>query len=338
MTTVLRAVCVGLGLVLIGATFLVYENEEREIQSRLETLWIRLSDYGAHLYTRHSGVSTSILRAVAVIVDKLFGPKIFSRRFLAASVSISSIGALFSYQTITDLQWSDEKVLVLQAAVLFLGVFGIGACFWFGAIKSRHYLLVCLASLLVVDFVNCVSGYLNGGALDDPSDMTFQTCTILVFCLPASVCADFGTVWATRKIAQWGSSSKRLKTVASMLGIVLVAPLIPIASAALFLSPTLLLGGYGAAFGVLDVVNLLTMDATDALLFLVIALVAVSLALHSAIWPLILRPLYALQKDGWQKSCARVRAAEHTGEMLYKTDRRHGLHHRGEQLAFPALA
>src|ERR1700756_487986 len=26
------------------------------------------------------------------------------------------------------------------------------------------------------------------------------------------------------------------------------------------------------------------------------------------------------------------------GEMLYKTDRRHGLHHGGEQLAFPALA
>ena len=31
-------------------------------------------------------------------------------------------------------------------------------------------------------------------------------------------------------------------------------------------------------------------------------------------------------------------AAEQTGEMLYKTDRRHGLHHGGEQLAFPALA
>jgi len=30
--------------------------------------------------------------------------------------------------------------------------------------------------------------------------------------------------------------------------------------------------------------------------------------------------------------------AEHTGEMLYKTDRRHGLPHGGEQLAFPALA
>jgi hypothetical protein len=29
---------------------------------------------------------------------------------------------------------------------------------------------------------------------------------------------------------------------------------------------------------------------------------------------------------------------ECTGDMLYKTDRRHGLHHGGEQLAFPALA
>jgi hypothetical protein len=30
--------------------------------------------------------------------------------------------------------------------------------------------------------------------------------------------------------------------------------------------------------------------------------------------------------------------SECTGDMLYKTDRRHGLHHGGEQLAFPALA
>jgi hypothetical protein len=29
---------------------------------------------------------------------------------------------------------------------------------------------------------------------------------------------------------------------------------------------------------------------------------------------------------------------EHTGDMLYKTHRRHGLHHDGEQLAFPTLA
>src|SRR5271154_3024987 len=35
---------------------------------------------------------------------------------------------------------------------------------------------------------------------------------------------------------------------------------------------------------------------------------------------------------------ARGGAPECTGEMLYKTDRRHGLHHGGEQLAFPALA
>ena len=35
---------------------------------------------------------------------------------------------------------------------------------------------------------------------------------------------------------------------------------------------------------------------------------------------------------------ARGGAPEQTGEMLYKTDRRHGLHHGGEQLAFPALA
>jgi hypothetical protein len=33
-----------------------------------------------------------------------------------------------------------------------------------------------------------------------------------------------------------------------------------------------------------------------------------------------------------------VKVYQSTGDMLYKTDRRHGLHHGGEQLAFPALA
>jgi hypothetical protein len=35
---------------------------------------------------------------------------------------------------------------------------------------------------------------------------------------------------------------------------------------------------------------------------------------------------------------ARGQGHEQTGEMLYRSDRRHGLHHGGEQLAFPALA
>ena len=41
----------------------------------------------------------------------------------------------------------------------------------------------------------------------------------------------------------------------------------------------------------------------------------------------------------WETPCGREgRSLEHTGEMLYKTDRRHGLRHGGEQLAFLALA
>jgi predicted metal-binding membrane protein len=41
---------------------------------------------------------------------------------------------------------------------------------------------------------------------------------------------------------------------------------------------------------------------------------------------------------GNRRVSAGGRAGEHTEEMLYKTDRRQGLHHGGEQLAFPALA
>ena len=42
--------------------------------------------------------------------------------------------------------------------------------------------------------------------------------------------------------------------------------------------------------------------------------------------------------DGGNPFGATAAEYEHTGEMLYKTDRRHGLHHGGEQLAFLALA
>jgi hypothetical protein len=56
----------------------------------------------------------------------------------------------------------------------------------------------------------------------------------------------------------------------------------------------------------------------------------------------------SVRRDGWPEAhqhvlnaalpTAEYTGVEHTGEMLYKTDRRHGLHHGGEQLAFPALA
>ena len=68
--------------------------------------------------------------------------------------------------------------------------------------------------------------------------------------------------------------------------------------------------------------------ASDALNAILSAAAMNFQKLLGAFWLYFLHPL----------SDARGRFHEHTGEMLYKTDRRHGLHHGGEQLAFPALA
>jgi hypothetical protein len=51
------------------------------------------------------------------------------------------------------------------------------------------------------------------------------------------------------------------------------------------------------------------MNAANVLLFFLLGMIAVILALHSAIWPFILRPLYALQKEGWEKSSKDIRKA-----------------------------
>ena len=84
-----------------------------------------------------------------------------------------------------------------------------------------------------------------------------------------------------------------------------------VASVAVFLSPTLLFREGLTGLDILDsgLYELVSMNAVNVLLFALLGMIAVVLAIHNALWPSMLRPLYALQKEGWAKSSKDIRKA-----------------------------
>jgi len=294
------------GITLIGATWLVYENEEREIQSKLENLWIRLSDLSSSAYSMHRGASAKMLRAISALIDLTFGPKLVSLRFLAASLSISYIGLLLSPDSLTVLGYSSGETVPARTSLISSAIM-IVLCFWIGAIRRTRHLLVCIGATLICSLGMGFALYFDNKGSSEESPW-FLFAVVMIVSVLASVSADATTLWSIRVIAKKGGRATGIRALVVMLCGGLTALVVMAASAAIFFSPFLMIGGMGggAAAGMgLD--ELISMNAADLLSLLVIVLIAVALSVHSAAWPLILRPLYGLQSPGWEKSKSCIR-------------------------------
>jgi hypothetical protein len=304
MMRILHFVCLGLGIALVGATWLVYENEEKQIQSKLENLWIHLSDYGSQMIAHHSAASSRVIGVLGALIDHIFGSKILSLRFLAASISISSAGILISPITFGLGATHHKRTLVIMTVVI--GELLIFSCFWFGVLKKKLYLFGCIASLII-----CISGMALAICVDTKDtqyDLGFFIVPTLC-ALPASIFADAVTLWAIGRMRKWASAAKGFRAVAVTLGIAFVAPLVMVMSVVAVISPAFLFHDNlsGAGFMVVGLWDALSMNAANILLFFLLGMIAVGLAIHSAIWPFILRPLYSLQREGWGKTSKDIR-------------------------------
>jgi hypothetical protein len=310
---ILHFVCLGIGIALVAATWLVYENEEKQIQSKLENLWIRLSDYGSQLITQHSAASSRIFAVLTALVDHVFGPKILSLRFLAASLSISSVGIFLMFMIFGLRSTYDDMLpVVFDASV---GALLVIICLWLGVFRKQRYMFVCIATLVILIVGVVIAEYLYTPKTTRRDNLDFDNLTF--FLLPtlcsllASTFADAVTLLAIRAMRKWAAAAKGFRAVVVTLGIAVVGPLIMAVSAMLVISPAFLFHDNltGGGFMLVGIVDTLSMNAANVLLFFVLGMIAVVLAIHSALWPFILRPLYALQKEGWARSSKDIRKA-----------------------------
>ena len=96
------------GLVLIYAAFFLYENEQGNVQSVLEDLWLRIEEHKEIFLSRHAAFMREVARLTNVGFDRLFGKKLFSWQSFAVSscYSIGSVCLVLAYRV-----WSYDLML-----------------------------------------------------------------------------------------------------------------------------------------------------------------------------------------------------------------------------------
>jgi hypothetical protein len=109
---------------------LLYEDERRRIQSRLENWWVALADVRQAAYTGEGALLRRVLFVLSGLLDSLFGRKLLSSRAFAGSMAISitfSAGmlrllGLFSFTTEVDDSLNRNTSNQQLALILFVGV------------------------------------------------------------------------------------------------------------------------------------------------------------------------------------------------------------------------
>src|SRR5580704_5214347 len=118
MITIVKIICLTVGGLLLAASCLLYEDEEGQIQNRLEVLWITLSDAQSRALSKQ----VKFTQAVAVLTDRVFdavfGNKLVSRRSIAISAcfSLGSLGIV----CVRGTDWFPATAQILYVPVVLL--------------------------------------------------------------------------------------------------------------------------------------------------------------------------------------------------------------------------
>jgi hypothetical protein len=85
----LRAVVALVGIALVVAPFLLYEDEERRLKGRLEGLWIRIDDAARESGSRHLAFIREVGATLDRVLSRLFGARLFTPRAVVVSAFLT---------------------------------------------------------------------------------------------------------------------------------------------------------------------------------------------------------------------------------------------------------
>jgi hypothetical protein len=285
-----------LGLSLLYAALFLHENEEGQLQNRLEKLWVAVDDLSKTALSKQTAFLQQVSAMANSALNKLFGKRLFSAGAVSASMCFSFGSALL----FPLLQWEivDRRIfpslifpkflLPFLAAAIFSFLVGLlpipfrylGFLWIFGVIFYAAYVdrrLVSqegwkawMAEEFLLFFAIIVGGFL--------SDVLFIA--LSRWCLRRS--SELKSGW---KIAS-------LVTLNGTIGLVLISPILIRAILNGVKGIDVENSGYKALV-LLGASNLVT--GAISLLFVVLAIAALA---HLAAWPVLERPIYSLQRYG----------------------------------------
>jgi hypothetical protein len=296
---------------LISVGIFLYEDEEGKIQNRLEDLWLKVDDFQHLALSKHVALMRMIAGLMNTGFNWVFGKKLVSVESVAVSYcySLASIDLVL---VLVVLRWNPTQFSyrVLFSAISYL-MFGTAFAYFRDSKWGRA---ICFGSLFVIilktDLIPLVIMTLNNDYHLLPIPITIVLTVV------------FNTILFTLFIIVLRKSLYKISTSESAvkIGLISLLNLLPtivvigLVSLMLrrmlnsplpsdFIKQNLLTNLSGSltfflvAFGTFAFFGNIIFAITAA----ISVLIAMAMLLHKIFWPVINRPIYALQKFGIAK-------------------------------------
>jgi hypothetical protein len=289
LITGLRIAILVLGALLLSYAALVYEDEERQMQNRIESLWVRLHDRSM---VARRGKPTGVGRfalLVTYVLDLIFGIRLLSVQAAIASLSVS-MGTAMTLVSLIEMRRPglsrNQGAQELVCVWLFFGL-----AFYLRPVSKWLGALFALAGVYLVGIFLFGSLSLRYTGLTGSPFSKEASAIVGGLLLVFSIFVDIGVIAVVRRLLRIASHPDSAKRAFGWLLALFLAAFslsclpfwIATGARAVRISMPLL---WISFLNVGDVVFLLMTFSALGLLF----------AHHFLFWPAVLRPLYAIQR------------------------------------------
>jgi hypothetical protein len=279
-----------LGFSLLYAALFLHENEEGQLQNRLEKLWVAVDDLSKVALSKQAAFLQQVSAMANSALNKVFGTRLFSVGAVSASLSLS-MGCVSLFLTYVSMNAHSLGLPHFELPFLIAGL--VSFLVGLSPLPFRYLGLLWIPASILFLF------YFDRGVIQASGWRWWITTEVLptVAVLFASFFSDVlfvaMTRWCLRKSSELTNGWKiaSLTVLNGCLGLGLISPLI---WGVIAMTKDPYGEGNGSAVSaVFGASNLVT--GAIALLFVVLALAAIA---HLALWPILERPIYSLQRFG----------------------------------------
>jgi hypothetical protein len=303
----LRVVAAGTGLTIFALGSAMYEDEEGRLQNRIkrfqkrvENWWIKVDDRRRTSLPWAASFIQEVARLAGRCFDRILTKRLLSMRVVGVSILLSTASIFLFialmpvvFHTAPIKRYGDAIMLFFRLCLLaLLPAISDSPSMplkpWFPrVIRLWWWAIIIFGTLTIVDFLLFTSGKGTAGASFASNAAIFLP-LLFGFGAACDVSYILFTRWTLRRIAVTNSTRAILLWIFLLLlflaAIVVALPLVGVG----IFTHVPLIGG-ALLFSVI-------INSIDVVMSLAMLLIAVLLLAHRLIWPLIQRPLYAIQR------------------------------------------
>jgi hypothetical protein len=288
-----------LGVLFICAALFLYENEEGQIQNKLEEWWVRLSDREKQSRSRAVAFMQDVADSTGRGFDRLFGKRLLSLRFVFVSITFS-LASIFLFAFILwPLAHNPPPNVSRQHAFLFFVLFAAfgsvpafvdGETLWDRTMLGLWWAIIVFNLLRIARFILFTFSTMGVGR-------TARGIGYLTLFFTSGVLCDLSYIVLTRWIL------RRISKIDRVHEIILQALVSLLILVTLVWAPISFGARIGRYFPMTGgaVLFSFVLNSVDVIVGLAALMLALLLLLHRLVWPTVERPIYAMERFGFIK-------------------------------------